>query len=208
MGKRMAFSILLAILLPVPAFPLNDQHYEGSLEKISAVALEALKTKSLRKLDYYPVPLDLKMRLVRQSAVREGFQYFYKGIFEVLIGKPSKVKIFFECTPDFSVEAKPVFFKTIGEGEKKEFLIPVRKGPGKAPFGKTWVRMRVKYLPYYDAILKKISSEKEKYPALGLYTRLLREIRTLKAGKRVVNTGISVFPKEEDALQRILDEKF
>ncbi len=205
-SARPFFLLFSLWLVPAIVFSSGDQYYEDGPEKIKLIASTSMNPASMSKVDFYPVPQDLKMRLVRQSGEKNGVLYTYKGIVEFLIGKPSDLKIYFESTPDLAVEIKPVRFHVGLEGEKKEFVIPVRKGPGKAPFGKTWIRLRVNYLPDYDAMIKKISCEREKYPALGLYTRLLREIRTLKVRKKIVNTGIYVFPKEDDALQRILDE--
>lgn len=199
-----ALLISLLCFFPDGAFSLGHE-FGSPADKPSSASPVPEKHESMSKLDFYPVPQDLKLRMERQKSKGGDFLYIYRGVAEFLIGKPTDAEFFFESTPDLSVETKPVQFRKIPEGKKMEYLIPVRKGFGKAPFGKTWVRMRVKYLPDYEAMLKKITSEKEKYPALGLYTRLLREIRALKVRKKPVNTGISVFPREDDVLQRILD---
>lgn len=154
----------------------------------------------------YPVPSDITLKLEKVAVPENGFLYTVKGQLECLIGKPREVHVWVGCTPDLSHQELPRVFNTLFQGQKREVMVSLKPGETASPAGETRIWLWIKYLPDYDALIHTVLQEKPRYPDKHLRATLLAALEKARKTAQTVQTGVSIFPREEESLDRILQD--
>ncbi len=150
--------------------------FEGTIhagiEKISQV--EASQ-------NHYVFPENISLSLMNFGKAISKGSLNLKGIMEAKVGTLQKLEVFFESSPDLEINPTREKLESLGEKKKKEFVISVKPGKGKADEMGSSVKMRVKYLPYY-AKCREVVKNPAEFP-IEIERRRLIEIveRNLKS---------------------------
>jgi hypothetical protein len=93
------------------------------------------------------------------------------------LGTLTNLKVFFHSSPDIRIEGIPTTIEDLQVGKEQTFSVtlhPTKKSPDEMG---SWVRLGVKFVPDYEAILAAVSSPKT-YPVEYARERLRRTVQT------------------------------
>ncbi len=102
----------------------------------------------------FPANLSLTLTPVGSWSPEKGGAL--KAAVQSRLGTLRQVEIFFECSPDLTVHPARSTVREIAENAVESLPVVVGKGPGRPDEMGSWVRMRVRYLPDFEAIAKRI----------------------------------------------------
>jgi hypothetical protein len=147
-------------------------------------------------LDKYPMPGSLALSLGPASTAEKCVPPCkLQGVIESRIGTPTDMKIYFESSEDLVVSPASDSVEQLPEGQQKVYTLNSEQGTGKPDAGGTWVRLRVVYLPDYDALLKDVTDPKLFPPEVG--ARWAEIIKKNKASGALQTDAVRYFLKDK-----------
>ncbi len=142
---------------------------------------------------FYVPPESLDFSLEPIIGPPETPPFVFSGKTEVLVGDPTNVMLFFETSPDFLATPSKDFLPSLRCGEKREHRIAVIRGKGKPDSGGSWLRMRMVYLPDYQAMASSVASDTSEYPDPLEHARLLFAISQNQKAQSLQTNSIRFF---------------
>ncbi|MBF0543723.1 MAG: hypothetical protein HQM08_04785 [Candidatus Riflebacteria bacterium] len=110
------------------------------------------------------------------------------------LGTLTKLEIFFESSPDLTIEPQKFELSELQQDTSKSFSTKIQKGPGKPDEMGSWVKIRVKYFPDYINIQKVIENTAS-YPVEIERNRLLEILEKNKLKKDKFTSALRFFLK-------------
>ncbi|MBF0547043.1 MAG: hypothetical protein HQM08_21560 [Candidatus Riflebacteria bacterium] len=153
MGRFRTIFFTLFLLIPFPLFSQNSDD-----------------------IRYIP-PTNLSLELHPLATSSEILNQRFKGTIESLVGIPVNLEVFFESSKNLSVSKSSEKLLKLEPGKPVDYEFDVEQQKCKPGPDGTWIRLRVVYLPDYEA-QKKVFSDAKKYPAEEERKRVLAIVET------------------------------
>ncbi|NLI79556.1 MAG: hypothetical protein GX442_24320 [Candidatus Riflebacteria bacterium] len=128
-------------------------HAVAVLVVLAAAAMPLAATADVMRY-VFPANLSLTITPIGSWSTDKGGAL--KAVIQSRVGTLRQVEIFFECSPDLTVHPTRSTVREIAENAVESVPVVVGKGPGRPDEMGSWVRMRVRYLPDFEAVAKRI----------------------------------------------------
>jgi hypothetical protein len=98
-----------------------------------------------------------------------------------LVGNLTQMKVHFESSEDLEVSPKTAPIESLAHGTMKTFDLSVIKTGSTPGVSGSWVRVRVEFLPDYEAIMEIVARDQKTYPLEGQRNQLLKSLEDVKS---------------------------
>lgn len=139
-----------------------------------------------------PESVSLKIEPVSDARVEETI--LMRAEVKALTGNPTDFVISFFASPDIEVEALKITLERLAQGDSKEVFIKLKKSSEKSDDKFSWVKMKVEFLPDFDALIKAVKENEKEYSHPGLRDSLIRILFSEKEkSRKMVNVIGHIF---------------
>jgi hypothetical protein len=117
-----------------------------------------------------------------------------------LAGNLTQMKVHFESSEDLEVSPKTASIESLAHRAMKAFDLTVTKTGVTPRVSGSWVRVRVEFLPDYEAMMETVARDQKAYPTESIRNQLLKSLedRRSKAVKSIQARGY-LFPSQNKA---------
>lgn len=122
----------------------------------------------------YRAPESIFLNIEPVSDVEAKETIMMKAEIKALTGNPTDFVITFFASPDIEVEARKITLKRLAHGDSKEFFIRLKKSSEKPNDKFSWVKMKVEFLPDYNALIIAVKKNEKEYSHPDLRDSLIR----------------------------------
>ena len=143
----------------------------------------------------YTLPSNIEFKVIEKP---EKIQQTMRFAIEITskIGTLKDLNIFYYSSKDLKIMSEKTVIKSLKQDEKRTIkVIATRTEDEKSVLG-SWIRLGVKYVPDYDAMLK-VASNMEKYPDPVLREILISDVKTAQETSEPVIDAVRHFINED-----------
>jgi hypothetical protein len=115
-----------------------------------------------------------------------------------LVGNITQMKVYFESSKDLEVSPKTATFESFRAGTVKNFDLTVNKTTVQPDSAGSWVRVRVEFLPDYEAVMQAVAKDQKTYPTESARNQLLKTLEDSKTkGSKSIQAKRFFFPAQK-----------
>jgi hypothetical protein len=127
---------------------------------------------------FAPDSLDLEIKL-KSNSDPKSYAVLTASL-KSLVGNITQMKIYFESSEDLEVSPRMATVENFARGAMKDFDLTVNKTSVAPNASGSWVRIRVEFLPDYQAIMKAVAEDRKTYPSESMKNQLLKSLNDSK----------------------------